>query len=165
VQAVPVVAEASSTKPIDAPSGLFPLRGFTMGKTTMADLKLAAGGQCEPDLCRIGGINFWFHDHKVFDNLYLTYTDPMPKEWRERLGFEWKLSYNAWKSLLEHRNFQVFADEPPKQVDYMGGKALQAKIIATRVEAVRAEVELDFNYHEGTASSPETLYSISVQVP
>jgi len=163
----------SNFKTNSSESQLFPLYGVTLGVTTVSELAQLGTKATDInsqtnrpyDYYRINAMNFW-HDGKKATHLYLTYSDPLPRQWDE-LGWDWQLSYNKWMKLLEKQGFFVLETYKPREERYQGKLSLTAELQAELVmpNETRLSVECDFSYSQTTGlNTSGTLYSLSIRV-
>jgi hypothetical protein len=151
---------------------LFPLFGVTLGETTVEQLaRLGKRSSTinkntgEPyEYYEINKTNFWYHNGKIADDMYIARgIHQIPAPWNA-LGFDWNISYNQWIRLLQKFKYSITSLESPQIVEYNGHNSLSAKISATKQARIPIEIQLNFNYSEGTTTdSPGTLYSITVK--
>lgn len=151
----------------------FPVYGFTVGKTTLNDLKsrgynvkkIDSGASC----CDVNGFTFWDHDKDgVCESAYMVESDPMPDLWSKNLGLTWNLSYNQLVNLFKNLGFSISVEEAPKVSKFSGRKTLSAEFYATSPDG-HLIFDLDFDYGndngEGySTNSANSLYSIRVKV-
>lgn len=152
---------------------LFPIYGFTLGQVTSKDFEskgyivetISSGAHN----CDVKSLTFWDHDKdNVYEQIYMTQSDAMPDQWEERLGLDWRLSYNQWIQLCQKLGFSIKVQKEPVTVSYGGRKTLSAQIIVTSFDG-HLSLDLDFNYGnrkgEGySLNSPNSLYSITIKV-
>lgn len=147
---------------------LFPLLGFTLGKTTWEEagemgcmVERWRGGKARTTIKE--DIAFWDHEGKgVFTSLYWVYfhTD-FPPSWKEK-GFAWDNSYVEWMIMFKQLGFEQKVTKKPKIVKYRGRDTLSAQLEALSPDR-HLKFTLDFNYGENGHDifSPDTLYSLS----
>ena len=140
---------------------------MVLGKTTVQELA-ARGKRCNDDYACyvIDGINFWYDkSSKVFDHLYITYSDGMPSEWAQA-GLSFDASYNEWLRLLKNMQYDVKVTKVPTNEDYRGQPSFTASTQARSTRDTPLVMELDFTYSRKVgADARGTLYSIRVKVP
>jgi serine/threonine-protein kinase len=147
-------------------SGLFPLFGVTLGKTSVEKLA-AIGTRAEEqqfNYYKINGYNFWYDSKRqLADSMHFTYSNEFPRKWLE-LGFNWDLSFSSWLLLLQRLGFKTQITKEPVAEGWFW-KKFSAEIVAKKGKIIPIEIKLDFNYQEGESpKDPKTLYSISVRV-
>lgn len=148
----------------------FPLFGITLGKTTWQDANDMGYEviRFKNEECRsinVEDVDFWDHEGVgIFTSIYWTLDESdFPPEWKSK-GFDWNQSYDKWIKVFEKLGFVVTISRKPSQ-----------KIYSPRRQSFSAEFEalspdkslrfiMDFNYgiNGSQASSPKTLYSITV---
>jgi len=149
----------------------FPLHGVMLGETTTAELEKigvkAKDFDSEKKLYKyytVKDMRFWY-THQIADHIYITYTDPIPKQWRD-CGLDWSLTYNEWIKLFEKLGFFISIVLAPKKEWYNGSRTLSAEFNASKKinATISISFELDFNYSKKTSvDSKGTLYSIRVR--
>lgn len=92
----------------------------------------------------------------------MTNDDPMPEKW-QRLGLDWRLSYDDWLALFEKMGFTIVHTRTPRTKH----NTLSAEFIATAPDG-SFTMELDFMYGnkngEGhRTSSRNSLYTITME--
>ena len=168
------VGNASSYKSYDKTyEAFFPVCGVLPGKTTVSDIK-TWGYYIDKSYSKsyntnINSIAFWDHDgDQIFKDIYMTNTTGgMPAKW-EKLGFDWKQSYDEWVALFKKMGFTIRHVKKPITVEFSGRKTLRAQFIATAPDQTFS-MDLEFNYGndhgEGySTQSMRSLYSISVKL-
>jgi hypothetical protein len=148
----------------------FPLYGVMLGETSIEEL--AKKGTIAKDFgsdkkrykyYTIKDMRFW-HNDKMANLMYLTCTSPLPNQWCN-CGFDWGLSYNEWKSLMEKLGFVVSIVKKPVKEWYNGKRTLSAEFDAVKKINSRITIsfKLDFNYSQkSSVDSKSTLYSMTV---
>jgi hypothetical protein len=172
-------SEAGEEKEIDAQSVMvqekkcifFPLYGVMPGETTVNELAKLGTRAKDYDSDKklykyytVQGMRFWFTG-ELTTHMYLTYTDPLPLQWRN-CGFDWNLSYTKWKILLQKLGFTIADIKPPTVEWYSGKRTLSAEFMASKMmtNTISISFELDFNYSQRSSVDVNgTLYSISVR--
>ncbi len=160
--------------PAGKADGLFPLFGVTPGKTTEKELALLGQHSSMRDdkgelykYYVVKGMNFWYDGGRA-THMYITYTDPLPDQWRS-MGFSWEHSYDRWIGILQGLNWEVQIIKEPKTIPHFKGKgkSFEAEIMATARAAGRDYLlRFDFNYSNKSGRNDKgTLYSISINTP
>lgn len=143
-------------------SDFFPVYGVAIGRSTISDVEALDYAVEEEKYARVEGLAFWNHNgDRIFEDLYMTNDDPMPEKW-QRLGLDWRLSYDDWLVLFEKMGFTIVHTRTPRTKH----NALSAGFIATAPDG-SFTMELDFMYGnkngEGRrTSSRNSLYSITM---
>ena len=143
-------------------SDFFPVYGVTIGRSTISDVEALDYAVEEEKYARVEGLAFWNHNgDRIFEDLYMTNDVPMPEKW-QRLGLDWRLSYDDWLVLFEKMGFTIVHTRTPRTKH----NALSAGFIATAPDG-SFTMELDFMYGnkngEGRrTSSRNSLYSITM---
>lgn len=146
----------------------FPLYGITLGETTW---KQAEDMGYYVEIWKEGpsrtivvmDVDFWDHSGKgVFNSLYMTHSCRIPSLWLSK-GFSWDNSYDEWLEVFKKLGFTIVVTEKPSQKEYSGHNTLSARFLAKSSDGTLS-FDLDFDYGENGCytSSPQTLYSISV---
>jgi len=151
---------------------LFPLYGIMLGKTTEQELSGMGTRSTYIDKTEnqpykyytVNELNFWY-ENSIVDHMYMTYSDPMPQQWKD-CGIDWQLSYNDLKSGLENHGFQVTITKTPESKTWDGRQTLSAEI--TAIKRITSEITINFRFKFDYGSSnsldaQKTLYSISVR--
>ncbi len=148
---------------------LFPLYGVMLGKTS--EYELAAMGTRATNIdkntnqpytyYKVNGMKFWY-DNSTADHMYITHSDPFPAQW-VNCGFNWSLSYNEWKSLLENKGFIVSVSKYPESKLNDNRQTLSAELIA--VKKINSDISVSFTlqFDNGDSNSVDgknTLYSM-----
>ena len=146
----------------------FPLFGITLGKTTW---KQAEDMGYYVEIWKEGpsrtmdvlGVDFWDHGGKgVFNSLHMTHSSQIPSLWQSK-GFSWDNSYDGWQEVFKKSGFTIEVTEKPSQKEYSGRDILKAKFLATSSDGTLSfNLDFDFGDNGSLTSSPQTLYSISV---
>jgi hypothetical protein len=149
----------------------FPLYGVMLGETKVSELAKLGNRAKDYDSDKklykyytVKDMRFWFTGD-IADYMYITYTDPIPQQWRS-CGFDWNLSYSKWLTLLEKLGFFISVAKNPVKEWYNGKRSLSAEILATkRINPYTSIIfELDFSYSQITSLDAQgTLYSIRVR--
>lgn len=146
----------------------FPLYGVTLGETSVD--RLARIGIMATDLDSqnkaykyylVNDMRFW-HNDKVATYMYLTYTSPLPKQWKN-CGLSWGLSYNQWLDLFMKLGFNISMVKEPSMEWYNGKLTLAAEFYAVKKikPDIQLTVEVYFNYSKkSSVTSPGTIYSL-----
>lgn len=151
---------------------LFPLYDITLGKTDIEKLDTLGtrARDCDDDgepykYYVVNDMNFWF-DNGVANSIYITYTDPIPDQWRE-LGFDWEKSYNEWREILEDLGCFLSLIKEPHTIKHYSGKhkCLEAEIMGTlKTRDMHLHITLNFNYStETSVKAKNTLYNITIR--
>ncbi|MCP4131203.1 MAG: hypothetical protein GY754_09505 [bacterium] len=148
---------------------ILPLYGVTFGKTTVKEL--AQLGEKAKDIntrtkkvydyYKVNNMNFWYNPRTgVSTSIYLVYYKPFPKPW-VKLGFNWTMSFNEWKSFLKKRGYIVTVKKGPMVKMWQKHKSFEADLSAKKIiEGVEVKIELDFSYSKGTTvDDKKTIYS------
>jgi|GEM_PF-7131893 hypothetical protein len=149
----------------------FPLYGIILGETKVSILAKMGNRAKDYDSDKklykyytVNDVRFWF-TNDIADHMYITYTDPIPQQWRN-CGFDWSLSYSKWLALLEKLGFFISVAKNPVTEWYNGKKSLSAEIMATkRINPYTSIIfEFDFSYSQiSSVDADGTLYSIRVK--
>jgi hypothetical protein len=149
----------------------FPLYGVTLGKTSVKELANKGTRAKDRDdkgkkykYYTINDMRFWYGDD-VANHIYMTYTDPLPQQWRE-CGLDWDLSYNEWQQLFKDLGFMLSVVKRPKKEWYSGKFTLVAQFNASKKisDDVTISFEVYFNYSQKTSRKAEgTIYSLRVR--
>ena len=150
----------------------FPVYGITLGKTTADELSRMGRRATNIDKSVnepykyyiINNVNFWYDETSLASHMYITHNDPLPADW-VTCGFDWKLSYNEWLSLLRNKGFEVTITSEPQSKLYDNRQTLSAKIKAVKqiTSNISVKFEFSFDYGQGsTVNSKETLYNIFI---
>ena len=148
-------------------SDFFPVYGVTIGRSTIADVKALdyiVDVNRNKHYARVEQIFVSDHDKDgVFERLSMDHSIPMPEKW-EKLGLDWRLSYDEWLVLFQKMGFTVEHLQAPTVVEYSGRNTLSAVFIATAPDRTFT-MTLTFNYGEEgyTTQSKATLSSINIQ--
>ncbi|SRR5574344_2158855 len=150
---------------------LFPIYNVTLGKTTIRELNNNGYYLKQTENVEYVNVNdIWFFDDNkdgIVERLFLIKTDNMPSAWMSNFGFDWKLSYNRWKEVLENMGYSVEVTQYPATIDYHGRQTLEAELVVNDyVHGYR--IKLAFkegnDYGDGySTTSYNTLYSIRVK--
>lgn len=144
----------------------FPVEGCTPGVSTTRDLR-RKGYKVEGKHCDVEGLTYWDHNEDgVFEDIYLTHSDPMPSKWRE-MGVNWRVSYNKLLAMFKNWGFVIDVTKTPTTKTYSGRKTLSAEFTAASPDG-RLAFDFDFDYGndkgEGySQSSSNSLYSITIR--
>lgn len=168
----PGLEPTSSADQENVAGSLFPLFGIVLGKTGKQELARrgshARGRGDDGKRYKyyvINGFNFWY-DHGVAEHMYLTYSDPLPDQWRA-LGFDWPLSYREWNKLLQGIGCTVSIITKPHTARHYSGKydSFEAALRAThQTDLYSVIMDFSFCYSEGTKPTDKnTLYSLTVR--
>ncbi len=165
--------ELSANLPGGSPStfnDFFPLFGVTLGNTTWKQIedmgnKVEKYGSREGRCTRINNVHFWDSNGEgVFTSISWSFYDgsDFPLLWKSK-GFSWENSYDEWIDVFKNLSFIITVKKQPTQSEYSGRNVLSAKFEALSSDG-SLSFELDFNYRDNGSytSSPNTLYSISV---
>lgn len=143
-------------------SDFFPVYGVAIGRSTISDVKALDYAVEEEKCAYVEGLTFWNHNgDQIFEHLYVTNGDPMPEKW-QRLGLDWRLSYDEWLALFKKMGFAIEHARSPG-TEY---NALSAEFVATAPDG-SFTMRMNFNYGnqngEGRrTSSRNSLYSITM---
>lgn len=150
----------------------FPVYGFTLGQTTVNDLK-AKGYDVETiesgaHNCNVKDLTFWDHNKdSIFEQIYITDGDFLPELWEDEIGINWKLSYNQIISKFQNLGYRINITKEPMVKEYSGRKTLSANVTATSSDG---HLIFDFVFNYGNSKgegystdSPNTLYSITIK--
>lgn len=151
-----------------AVSGLFPLFGVTLGKTTSKQAK-ELGGEDKVDddtgeiYCDIENIHFSYNGDILTDIDFWGKNDrDFPDLWKSK-GFYWENSYDAWIETFRRIGYRLDIDEKPDLEMYEGRIYLRGSFIARSPDST---ISFHMNFRDGEkgyyTSSPSTLGSISV---
>lgn len=150
----------------------FPIYGFTLGKTTIAqaqsmgyELEVSDSGHKN---CDVKDLTFWdFNDDNVFDYVTVRENDALPSTLRN-LGFNWNMSYNQMLAKFKELGFNVKVTKTPQTSEFSGRKTLSAefKAIAPTGE-IAVIVKFDYGNDHGqgySTSSPGTFYQMTFDI-
>jgi len=152
---------------------LFPADGVTLGKTTVNEL-MRLGKRTttiddrtnQPYLCyEINGIDVWYDEKtNLAERYYITYYKKIPDKWAST-GMSLENSYDQWLDYARRNNMGVQVKKNPQTGTYSGHSTFIAELeLSYTAEGILYEIELDFNYSNGTKTSDRnTLYSIRVR--
>lgn len=155
----------------DGKKDFFPLYGFTLGKSTVADFKkqgyIVKKTDSGSQHCSVRGVTFWDFDK---DNLFEDVTmnaDYIPDRWVDNLDIDGRYSYNRLLANFKKLGFTIQVTNEPVVKEYSGRKTLSADVTAISDNG-RLKFNLKFDYGndngEGyTKDSSYTLYNISVE--
>jgi hypothetical protein len=146
----------------------FPLYGVTLGETKISELEEIGVHATDYDSANIlynyftvNGIRFWYNN-KTANQIYITYTDPLPEQWRN-CGLDWELSYNEWIKLFNDLGFHISIVKNPKKEWYNGQQTLVAEFHASKMTKKNRHlvIEAYFNYSkQSSVMSKGTIYSL-----
>ena len=143
-------------------SDFFPVYGVTIGRSTIADVKALHYAVKERN-ADVEGLTFWDHNEdQILEQIYMVNSNSMPEKW-QRLGLDWRLSYDDWLALFQKMGFTIEHTMSPR----IEGNALSAGFVATAPDG-SFTMSLNFNYGnengEGhRTSSRNSLYSITIE--
>ena len=153
-------------------SKFFPVYGFTPGQSTVDDMKAKGYNvktiESGDHYCNVKDLTFWDHDcDNIFEDIYITHYNYLPESWDDKLGFNWRLSYNQIIAKFQNWGYRIDITKSPTVKKYQGRKTLSADVTATSSDGHIA-FHFDFNYgnSEGegySTNSPNTLYSITIR--
>lgn len=159
----------SSEASLSAINDFFPLFGITLGKTTWKQVK-EMGYKVEkwedgPSRhATVEEVAFWDHEGEgIFTSLYWVQDESdFPPLWKSK-GFSWNLSFEEWCEVFKKLGYEIEVEKQPFRKKYKGYETLCAEIEALSPDG-SLTFDLDFDYGEDGyyTSSPNTLYSISV---
>lgn len=174
------VSESYSENNVSAPSantsstggrGFFPLYGYTLGKSTVADFKnkgyIVKKTDSGSQHCSVRGVTFWdFDGDNVFEDVTMG-ADHIPDKWVDNLEIDGRYSYNRLLGNFKKLGFTIQVTNEPSVKEYSGRKTLSADVTAISRDGYLV-FKLDFDYGndngEGyTKDSPYTLYNIRVE--
>lgn len=152
--------EAEQLEKITLKEALFPLYNVTLGETTVEELsRLGERSNPQYDYFRINGQDFWYDNNTAWFMCLICGFDPMPSQWK-KIGFEWELSYNQWKTLLDRFKWNITIVEAPCIKQHNGQDCFSAQFYAISREY---KITFDFKNLEATSTnSPSTLYSLTI---
>lgn len=155
----------------DSPSsidGFFPLFGITLGKTTWQDAKdmgykVVRAENSDSRTVNVEDVDFWDHDGEgIFTSIYWTRDESdFPASWKSK-GFDWSHSFDEWMEAFKKLGYSPNV-KYIKTKKYNKRDTLSAEFEALSPDGI-LNFTMDFNYgeHGCSTSSPETLYSITV---
>jgi TIR domain len=163
-------SRSKSSSPDSLPS-LLPLYGVIPGRTTQSEIaKIGQRTETiddetgEPYRCyKVKGVDCWcFKTEKIVDQIFLTDNRPMPEFW-QKLGLQWKNSYDQWLSVLENLGYSLKVEEGPHIEQWEGHDSFSAEVIGRKEGLYPHKINLSFDYSRGTATdSPGTLFKITL---
>lgn len=152
---------------------------FTLGKTTWSEAKrMGYNVEIKDDLifhrhakANAGEVTFWDYSKKRrFNHCYIARVREdanIPYEWRKQ-GLKHSLSYDEFVGLFKRWGFSILEKKKPKAKKYKKRLALSAKFVAeSHDKSIMFALVFDYGNENGegaTTSSPNSLYSISVDV-
>lgn len=150
----------------------FPIYGFTLGQTTVNDLK-AKGYNVETiesgaHNCNVKDLTFWDHNNdNIFERIFMVHGDFLPELWEDEIGINWELSYNQIISKFQNMGYKINITKEPMVKEYSGRKTLSANVTATSPDG---HLIFDFVFNYGNSkgegyskNSPNSLYSIGIE--
>lgn len=147
----------------------FPLFGVTLGKTTWKQAKDMGYKviRCKPESSRtmiVEDVDFWDHEGEgVFTSLYWTRDESdFPSFWKSK-GFDWNKSFDEWMLVFKELDYNITITKQPCRRDNAGSNTLYAEFKALSPDKNLIFImEFDYGEEGYYASSPKTLYSITV---
>ena len=155
--------------PMSVNNDFFPLFGITLGKTTWKQAKemgLEVRRFKEEDSRNVNveDVDFWDHEGVgIFTSIYWTCDESdFPLSWKAK-GFDWNLSYDQWIEVFEKLGFDVNITRKPGIGFNPKQKILNAEFEALSPDqTLRFIMEFNYGVNGYLTSSPQTLYSITV---
>lgn len=158
---------------VSSHSNIFTTYGTTLGVTNY-DMARELGYEviqykdgCS-HYCDVKGLTYWDHNcDGIFEDIYFTRSAVesshlMPPSWKEKMGFDWSLSYNEWIETLKRLGYKIEITEKPSLKKFLGHKCFSAELYATK-EMIKIKFDFSYSYEYGNdENSRSTLFSISI---